>query len=172
MKNNNIEKLEIYDIDGCICKNVFLNIAKETNINQIKKEIIITEIDKYFIKYFNSVNSPVIKTIFLTGRQVKNYGKETYEQLSSLQSPINAQIVFFPDNFIFSMKTYYNFKITQILYYCLRYKEAIINVYDDHSAYFIRLNNLAKKMRILNLTTNLVSNLDYWKLKEENKGSE
>ncbi len=169
MENREIEIIEIFDIDDCIVRSTFKN-KEIINITEIRKEILQTSLNHNFIIYFNSIrNNPGIRFFFLTGRKFSHYSFETKIQLKPLNLTDNIKIIYYPEIFDFSKKTYFNFKITRLLDICLKYPHSIINIYDDHHDYFCRLLYLANKMRIKNLNTHLVKDINiFWKSKLKN----
>ena len=130
-----MQKVEIYDIDGCICKNVFPNLKKKVKIPETKKKILETPIFPAFINYFKAIGkNKDYKQLFLTGRKHKDYGKETIKQLFPLNINQN-QIIFYPDHLNHSKERYITFKCYHILKNAYNHRDINCIVYDDLDTY-------------------------------------
>lgn len=161
-----MKRIEIYDIDGCICKNIFPNLGEKADIKLLKEEIVKTPLDSGFIKYYKLVsNRSTVKPFFLTGRKAVDFQIETLEQLKPLKINHN-QLIFYPDNYSYSKIRYYTFKIYNILAISVKNKNTEVIVYDDMDGYVSKLMGLGLKLKIDKIKVEVVSNpKDYWKLK-------
>jgi len=144
--------INIFDIDGCIMKDVFSN--KELNIEDIKRtRKLLADIEPYpsFINYYKTKCSEdnVIQNIFLTGRREKDYGEITRNQLKKVDK-IYIAVHFYPKNLRHIPEDYFPWKVKKIeelVSFFVKvnkdfdeiYEEktkVIVNVYDDLNRYF------------------------------------
>jgi len=139
---------EIYDIDGCICENVFPNFKGKIEVCNIRKKILKTKLYPAFVKYFKEFSKDKRnKYYFLTGRKFNEYGIETFFQLSELN--INPKrIIFYPDQYLHSKERYTDFKCFHIIKLALNNKKGRCIVYDDLDSY---QKELFKRMEIFGL---------------------
>lgn len=161
-----MKKIEIFDIDGCICECFFPNLGENADIAVLKKRIIKTPLEAEFIRYFRKIsNSPGVESFFITGRRSKDFQDETFFQLAPLQID-KDRVIFFPDNYSHTKIRYNNFKIFHILSFAAKHKDSEIIVYDDLDGYFSKLLSTALKLKIEKLKIEHVKNPKrFWKVK-------
>jgi len=147
-------KIEIFDIDGCICDNFFPNLNENADISDLKQRILNTLINPNFVEHYRK---SVALKYFITGRRFKDFGFETLEQLKNLH--INpGQIVFYPDTYNHTKIRYNTFKIYNILKIAVQHKHSEIVVYDDIISYYPKLISLGLALKIEKLRTIHVKN--------------
>ncbi len=161
-----MNRIEIFDIDGCICESFFPNIGEKADIKSLKENILKTPLDLGFIRYFRKISIvPGVRSFFITGRRAKDFQEETFKQLDPLNLNKN-QLIFFPDHYSHTKIRYNTFKIFQILSIAVKNREFVINVYDDLDSYFNKLWSIALKLRLQKLQIELVKNpKEFWNLR-------
>jgi len=147
-------KIEIFDIDGCICDNFFPNLNENADISDLKQRILNTPINPNFVEHYGKSNA---LKIFITGRRFKDFGSETLQQLEKLHID-PGQIIFFPDNYNHTKIRYNTFKIYNVLKTAVQHKHAEIIVYDDMNSYYPKLISLGLTLKIEKLRTIHVKN--------------
>lgn len=175
--------VNIFDIDGCIIKDVFSN--KELTTEDIEKtRVMLDKIKPYntFLDYFKKVciKENVINNIFITGRKEKDYGEITRKQLKLLNHTYG--ISFYPNNLRHIPEQYFQWKIDIIKEtskFMVKinktfddfYKEktkVIINIYDDLNQYFEKLEDGQQKDCKYNFYH--IKNKNNWKKLLKEKG--
>lgn len=157
---------KVYDIDGCICKNVFPNLKEKVNIHAIKEKILETPIFPAFVNYFKAIaKKDNSKQLFLTGRKYQDYGIETIKQLSPLEIDKN-QIIFYPNHFNHSKDKYIAFKCYHILKNAYNHKEMKCIVYDDLDTYQKALFEGINLLDLDNIELKIIKNPEkVWEMK-------
>lgn len=153
-------KIELYDIDGCICENFFPNLNENADINELKHRILKTQLNKDFVNYYRKSNG---LRFFVTGRRFKDFGYETLKQLEELNiAP--EQIIFYPDNYSHTKVRYNTFKIYNVLRIAVQHKHAEVVVYDDLNSYYPKLNSLGVALGIGKLRTiHVKDQVSFWR---------
>lgn len=168
-----MKKIEIFDIDGCICENFFPNLNENADIDTLRTRILETKLFPEFIKYHRIISKyPGLKSYFLTGRRAKDFENETLKQLEPLKIKEKG-IIFFPDEYSHSKIRYNNFKIFNILNIAAKNQNSKIKIFDDLDVYIPRLMSLGLDLKIQGLRFYLVKNpAIFWKskIKKENGG--
>lgn len=169
--------IEIYDIDGCICKSIFPNLEEKADIKKLKTKILKTQLYQEFIEYYKRITeNNNIKIYFITGRKYKDFGPETKLQLKPLGQDLN--IIFYPDIYSHSKFQYFTFKIRSILKIVAELKKIAdvsaqtdlgkINIFDDLCQYYPKLLSIAGKLGFSNIDVHIVKDPEqFWKLKLE-----
>jgi len=165
-----MNKILIFDIDGCICPSFFPNLNEKANIKELKENILKTPLNDYFVQYYKKINKTSgVSCVFLTGRRAKDFENETLYQLKELEiSP--EQIIFFPDNYAHTKIRYNTFKIYNILSLAIQNKESEVVIYDDLDGYYPKLISLGLNLKIPKLSFKHVKNhKSFWFNKLRNK---
>ena len=160
-----IKRIEIFDIDGCICENFFPNLDEKADKETLRARILKTKLFPEFVEYYRIISKyPGLKTYFLTGRRAKDFRNETDQQLGPLK--INNNVIFLPDEYNHSKIRYNNFKIFNILSIAAKNRNCEIYVYDDLEVYYPKLLSLGLELGIPKLIFKLVTDPgEFWKLK-------
>ena len=167
-----MKKIHIFDIDGTILPSLFPNIQKsDKSMDQIINDVLerSSEVDIYpeFINYYSLYCTNSTENVFLTGRQEKPFGNLTHSQLSPLKELSPFQVIFYPEENIYSLKQYFSWKLQEIQslflkYHALdHYEQVKFIVYDDMTAHFNNLKKLSDNLRI-NLTLRSIRNSNDW----------
>ena len=165
-----LKVINIFDIDGTICENIFPNLNREVNIKQLKAKILQTPLFPDFIEYYKHITQDIsVKTYFITGRRFKDFGAATFYQLQPFELK-DQQIIFFPDNFNHSKIRHDVFKIFNILKIAAAVSAVtdpgIINIFDDLCQYYPKLLSIAGKLGFSNINVHIIKDPEqYWKLK-------
>ena len=158
IEEKEMNKIIIFDIDGCICKNFFPNLNEKADIKELKQNILNTPLNRAFIQVYKRINKTSgVKIFFLTGRRAKDFEKETLEQLKILEISLE-QIIFFPDNYAHTKIRYNTFKIYNILYLAIQNKDSEVIIYDDLDSYYPKLISLGLDLKIPKLSFKHVKN--------------
>ena len=175
-----IKEIHIFDIDGCIfpsknkkgqdiMPNKFESkITPKEIINKMKR----TELFPSFISFYKLISNNIkdTKNYFITGRSKKDFQNITLKQLSILNTKKNRDtLIFFPDNKPLTKRSYYEFKIYQILKIITENNgNSKINIYDDKYQHFIVLEERLKDIELNNINFSKVREPEYfWNLKNE-----
>ncbi len=164
-----IKEIHIFDIDGCIfpAKNekgqdIMPNkFESKTPAKEIINKMKRTKLFPSFINFYKLIaNIKDIKNYFITGRGKKDFQIITLKQLSILNTKKNRDtLIFFPDDKSLTKRSYYEFKIYQILKIITENNGlSKINIYDDKSQYFDVLRERLKDMEI--------NNVNYYEVKK------
>ena len=158
IEEKEMNKIVVFDIDGCTCESFFPNLNEKANIKELREKILETPLNRDFIQVYKRINKTSgVKIFFLTGRRKKDFREETLEQLKILDiTP--EQIIFFPDNYTHTKIRYNTFKIYSILSLSIQNKEAEVIIYDDLDSYYPKLISLGLDLKIPKLSFKHVKN--------------
>jgi len=148
-ENRNMADIYIFDIDGCIMPNLFLNFTEDSDNSgtlnsNLKDEVARLDLFPEFIEFYrhNCINSLAI--YFITGRKRKDYDKITEQQLFLVRKFKNFSLKFYPDDKSHIKKDYFVWKFEMITNIISQYRQSYANfyIYDDFKDIIFTLKKL------------------------------
>jgi hypothetical protein len=146
--------INIFDIDGCICKSLFPNVKdkKQTaaEIEELVSQVNETENPLYaeFVDYYINIQPKTFYNFFVTGRKVSHFHLLTEKQLSVLPQG-NYFVKYFPEYREHTKRGYYDWKLGLIANLIKAFSESysrtkpiIFRIFDDDIKYFLNLHYL------------------------------
>lgn len=146
----NAKQIHIFDIDNCICPNVFPNLNETVDIAKIKRKINQVRLYKQFLTYFKRLNllCKYLNFFIITGRKFRDFGKITFLQLRALNIS-KSNLIFYPQDYSYSPKRYSTFKIYNIIKIIWKNKvNSRIYIYDDNVYYYPKLQSILEMCQI------------------------
>jgi hypothetical protein len=141
--------INIFDIDGCICKSLFPNVEdKKQSAAEIeelvsgvnnKKE---NKLYQGFIDYYYDVLDLCLYNFFVTGRKISHFYRLTERQLSALPSG-SFMVKYYPEHLEHIKSDYHGWKLNTIgaLIHSFSQKydsntPIVFRIFDDDKSYF------------------------------------
>lgn len=136
------KSINIVDIDGCICKNIFpMGFEGRISVAKFRARIKDSKIfSSFYLFYKKEIKS---RFIFLTGRQEKWFKNETLNLLKPLTK--NPEIIYFPDDIDLDFDSYILFKLENVFKIYNQFKkDKKIYYFDDNKLVINILNKLVE----------------------------
>lgn len=133
------EIVNIFDIDECILPSCFPNLTDPQNREQLIREVLEKskniELFPAFIEYYK-IFCKKSTSIFITGRQISEFGELTIKQLTPLKKiNNNFVIVYYPEHKSHNPEEYFIWKTNSIKLYLNNVNIKYL-IFDDLDDYF------------------------------------